>query len=503
MYRPDSPYKIYESKIWWSDKWDPMEYGRDYDFSKPFFEQMKELIREVPWPSRIVIDVVNSDYCKNSMNVKNSYLITSGKDIENCAYGYRLYDSKDSYDCMSLNKSELCYQDFMLDSCYKALFSSHCENCQEIYFCHNCKDCQNCFGCTNLRYKKYHIFNKPYSKEEYLKKLEEFDLGSYKNIRLLENKAKEHHLKYPRKFMFGRHNINVIGEYINNSKNVLDCYSIKSGEDLRYCQFLDTKEESKDIYDQTGFGVNAQKSYECFGVGQGSSNIKFGWHNMGCYNLEYCIQCNDCSDCFACFGLKHKKHCIFNKQYTKEEYKELVPKIKKHMNEMPYVDKKGRVYKYGEFFPAELSPFGYNETMANEYFPLSEKQAIDQGFNWYDKPKAEYKPTIKAVNIPDDIKDIDNKILKEVIKCDNKDCHGTGVFRLIPREFKFYKKQGIPIPRLCPKCRHQERIKQRNPMKLWGRQCMKKGCPNKFQTSYSPDRKEIVYCEQCYNKEVG
>ncbi|MBU1255355.1 hypothetical protein KKH35_00610, partial [Patescibacteria group bacterium] len=30
-----------------------------------------------------------------------------------------------------------------------------------------------------------------------------------------------------------------------------------------------------------------------------------------------------------------------------------------------------------------------------------------------------------------------------------------------------------------------------------------KHCPNEFETSYSPDRKEIVYCEACYNKEVG
>jgi hypothetical protein len=27
-------------------------------------------------------------------------------------------------------------------------------------------------------------------------------------------------------------------------------------------------------------------------------------------------------------------------------------------------------------------------------------------------------------------------------------------------------------------------------------------CPNEFETSYAPDRKEIVYCEACYLKEV-
>jgi hypothetical protein len=48
-------------------------------------------------------------------------------------------------------------------------------------------------------------------------------------------------------------------------------------------------------------------------------------------------------------------------------------------------------------------------------------------------------------------------------------------------------------------------------MKLWHRQCMCSKnhphhggrCSNEFETSYSPDRKEIVYCEQCYNSEVA
>ncbi len=31
---------------------------------------------------------------------------------------------------------------------------------------------------------------------------------------------------------------------------------------------------------------------------------------------------------------------------------------------------------------------------------------------------------------------------------------------------------------------------------------MKEGCQNEFETSYAPDRPEIVYCERCYQQEV-
>ena len=38
--------------------------------------------------------------------------------------------------------------------------------------------------------------------------------------------------------------------------------------------------------------------------------------------------------------------------------------------------------EWGEFFPIEISPFGYNETVAQEYFPLSKDDCGEQGWAW-------------------------------------------------------------------------------------------------------------------------
>jgi len=46
--------KVYDLEYWNSDNWDPMEFGKDYDFSRPFFEQFRELMQSVPWPSKSV-----------------------------------------------------------------------------------------------------------------------------------------------------------------------------------------------------------------------------------------------------------------------------------------------------------------------------------------------------------------------------------------------------------------------------------------------------------------
>jgi len=36
MFAPDSGITVYEHDFWWSDKWDARDYGRDFDFSRPF-----------------------------------------------------------------------------------------------------------------------------------------------------------------------------------------------------------------------------------------------------------------------------------------------------------------------------------------------------------------------------------------------------------------------------------------------------------------------------------
>jgi hypothetical protein len=202
------------------------------------------------------------------------------------------------------------------------------------------------------------------------------------------------------------------------------------------------------------------------------------------------------------------------------------------------VDKKGRVYKYGEFFPPELSPFAYNETIAQEYFPLTKEQALAQGYAWKDPEERNIHPDIRTEDLPDHIKDVKDDILGKIIQCGhsqikedgtlemgcNEQC--TTAFKIIPQELQFYRRMNLPLPRLCPNCRHYQRLKQRNPLKLWHRKCMCQGkygtnnlqlttynntvthfhgdqpCPNEFETSYAPDRPEIVYCEECYNAEV-
>ena len=252
------------------------------------------------------------------------------------------------------------------------------------------------------------------------------------------------------------------------------------------------------------------------------SQTKFSSVAWGTLDAQYSDNCHSSSHIFGSIGLRNKEYCVFNKQYTREEYEKLVPRIIEHMNAEPYTDKRGRVYKFGEFFPPEISPFAYNETVAQEYYPTTKERAEAQGYRWRDIESRKYSITKTTNDLPTHINKAGEDILKDTIACGHA---GTcahqcpGAFRLIPEELNLYRVFRISLPRLCPNCRHYERLAQRNPFELWHRKCMcdhkiykntakhnhhpTGPCPQEFETSYAPERPEIVYCEACYNAEVA
>ena len=513
IYSEDLKNIVYCANCWWGDNWDAGDHEMDIDFSKPFIAQLLELFHKVPAINLFAFLMINSEYCNMANDMRNCYLLHDGTFDENVSYGSGVFHTKDSRDLTMVRKCELCYELVTCINCYKTIFSQNCEDCVDVYFSHSLRGCNNCFGCVNLHKKSYHIWNEPYTKDEYELKLKFFGLDSHENVIALKEKAKEFWKKFPKKYYFGVHNVNITGDYLENSKNSKVCFGAANLEDSKFCSFV-SNGPVKNTYDFTHYGDNIELINECLQSGRGIYNVKCGWGVWNdSKNVHYTITAPGVSDVFGCVGLKKKQYCILNKQYTKEEYEELVPKIIKHMNDMPYVDKKGRIYKCGEFFPAELSPFGYNETTAQEYFPLNKEETLTNGYNWREPQKRNYEITKDGKDVPGSIKEIPDSILDEVIACEHKgkceeDC--ITAFKILPEDLKFYRRMNLPLPRLCPNCRRYQRLKQRNPLKLWHRQCMcgKKHphhsgkCEVEFETSYAPERPEIIYCEKCYQQEV-
>jgi len=484
---------------WFGDTWDGLDYGVDVDFSRPFLEQVFELHKKTPIVGLNVNNVINSDYSGNANDLKNCYLVFGAGFNEDCMYSVGIHNSKNCLDGLEIYKSENCYGCFNITECNKVYFSEECVQCANVLFSRNCVGCIDCFGCVNLRNKQYFIFNKQYSREDYFKELEKMNLNNYSSFKNWGIQARDFWKQFPKKYIQGIKNVNSSGSYIKNSKNVQKSWIVENGEDLKYVQFV-VNQPSKDCYDISVWGYGCELAYEFASSGSGVFNSKFivdCWPNIR--DTEYSLHCSSVSNCFGCSGLRNKEYCILNKKYSKEEYFEMVEKIKKHMMDMPYVDKKGRVYKYGAFFPIEFSWYGYNNTLGQELLPISQNEADENGYPWYEIDKGVYKFNILKGELPENIKECDKEISSKIIECE--ECGYA--YKVLENEFSFLNQNNLPIPRECFNCRHKKRLNQRVGIHLYEQKCMNKDCNEEFLTGYDPKDENIVYCEKCYQQEVS
>ncbi len=500
MFPPEQDIKVYCQPCWWADDWDGIEYAMEYDPSRPFLGQVKELFEKTPYTALTseYNTLKNSEYSNALAWSKDCYLIFWADFCESVYYSSILNGLKFSSDCIRGWESELCYGSIGFINNYRTFFSDECDNCVDVWFSRNCYGCTNCVGCVNLRNVTNYILNVKYSKEEYEKKFKELGFDSWKKLNDFKDKAHDFWLTKPYREYHGHSlNLNVTGEYVFRSKNSKEGYIVNSAENCKYCQFL-TVVSTKDCMDYSGWGNNAELIYESTVVGENSSSVCFSaecWPDS--LNLQYCYYNIVGKNNFGCVNLKRKQYCILNKQYSKEEYEKLRDKIIEDMKINPYIDKLGRKFYYGEFFPPEMNKFSYNKSNAMRFLPKTKEEALSEGYSWDNNEDTIYKATQKANTLPDKIVDTQNDILNEIIECEN--CHSG--YRIVKGELDLLRKMGLPVPHECPKCRENERFKRLNKPGLYNRTCAK--CNMNIYTPYSSDKPEIVYCVKCYQQEFS
>ncbi len=493
IYPANTLFPVFCHHCWWSDKWDPQAYALDLDLGRPFLQQFEELKNKVPRIALLVIDSVQSDYTNNAGENKNCYLVFAAEKNEDCAYSRLLMNSKFVLDACSVYESELSYELTDCRKCYKCMFSEQCQECSDVYFSFDMRNCQNSIFCTHGRNVSYRIYNKPVSKEEFEKKKNEI-FSSYENL----EKAKEEYKKL-RENTFVQFAIqtkcqNATGDYMYNCFDGIRLFDVRNAKDSAY---MADAEDPIDCQDCNNIYFKPERCYQIMGSLQ-TNNSRVGVYIMFCNNVDYSDSLYHCSDCFGCVGLNKKNYCILNKQYTKEEYFQLREKIISQLKSEEI---------YGEFFPPNLSPFGYNETLTQEYYPLKKEEAINTGFRWQEETTGTYgKETITSRDIPQSIKEVTDAITTESLAC--VDCGKN--YRITHMELEFYRRMNIPLPRRDFECRHKLRMAKRTPRELWTRTCMcthenhghNAECINSFDTAYAPERVEQIYCEDCYQKEV-
>lgn len=491
IYPPASPFKIFEHQIWYSDKWNPLEYGRDYDFSRPLFQQFYELQLAVPHPSLISDPTnVNSDFTNVSKNLKNCYLTFDQNKGEDLYYHQCCSNDRNCVECWALDNCDTCYECKFGKNLFKCFFCEECRNSMESYFLWDCRNCEHCFMSSNLRNKKYFFRNEYIGKEEYEKRLKEISLASFKELQKFRNEFNQMKMKMPRKPDFNEKSVNVFGDFIRNSKNIYFGLYIENSENLTYSEGVLS---SKDSYDILG-GVNSELCYELSNVwSENNFGSKFSVQIDNSREMEFCDFCRNCRNCFGCVGLGNMEFCVFNKKYTEDRYWQIVDNIKTKM----LVNG-----EYGEFFPPQYLPFPYRATTASYFqgfwdFDNAAKYGYDVSLIEDFGDEDVKGEILNADDLPDDIKNVKDDILGKIIF----DAKNNKKFRFIEPELIFYRKYSLPLPREHPAVRMTAwRNQFWLTVNFYQRKCPR--CGKDFQTSYAPGRPEIVYCEQCYNAEI-
>jgi len=467
---------------WVNEVFDPLSYGMDFDFNRKFFEQFFELQQKVPHPHQSGTKNINSEWCDDAWNSKNCYLSRSILECENLIYGYRNVKCKDSVDLVFSFNTEQSYSSTYLFNCYNVLYSFNARDSINSYFLYDCHNVSNCFMCWNLRNKQYHILNKPYSKEEYFKQISQFNLGSYKVIASLKKKF----LGIIKTEAIHRENYNINalnsdGNFIEESRNCKQSYLIQKSENSKY---IFRGFQNKDvIYSAGSFAENS-----IFSVMDGKMyNTISTIFSNNCRDSFYLDHCDECENCFGCVGLRKKKYCILNKQYSEKEYFDLFNKIKEHM---------GKTGEWGKFFPSSIAYCGYNLSTADIYFPQDKETALNFGFRWDDVTESEVSG-ITEKDIPDNIDDVSNDFYRQAIICPKTNWR----FNVSSAELEFYKNKKIPIPHYHFDFRTKELLNYLNQIKPVDGQCYfcKKSIKHFYPLEWEYQK---IACIDCYHSQV-
>lgn len=475
---------VYDYAFWYGEGWDPMSFGEKIDLNSPRAQFLK-FARKVPQAS-MTRDPgsVGSDYTLYGYQFKNCYYTFGGAKSENTNYSIWAKDCKDCSDLLMSNEAELSSHLVSSGRHYKTHFAAFSYDCVESAFLYDCRNVSNSFGCVNLRNKQYCWFNEQLTKEEYEKRRSEVNLGDRNVLAAWKTKFAEFLKTQPIRGQRIDKSENVVGNFSINSTNCWMVVRAIEAQGVRYGDYAIRITDSMNVT----VAANGDQYYETSSVSAHSSNVKFSYNGRTCADSEFLVNCRNVSNCFMSVGLQNKQFCIFNKQYTEEEYWPLVDELKTRMLEAG---------EYGEFFPLEASPYAYNSSLAQVVYPLTAEAARARGLAWHDEGEQQLGglAATPIAEVPSNIKDVGDEILGKAIQ-------GTEgkAFRIIKPELDFYRSQNLPIPEKHPYNRMLERFKTMNNLRLETENCSSCGVP--IYSAYKKSDGYTVLCDACFARTV-
>ena len=410
----------------------------DYNSDIDFFENFKILFDQTPQPNFIhYLPSENSNYTDSANCSKNAYLsnvVVFG--CENVAYSCAIRSNvSNCYNSLYvIENSDNIYSSLGVVSSYNIFYSKYIQNSNHIYFSSNMIGCSECIFCDDLENASYYIENKKYDKAEYIQKKQE----------ILNHKSK--FLDYYKKVNKNGKNYastNTTWTFACNSEDVENGSFIVNVKDARNCIFIWAEDGNENMYDN--FITGASFWNDLYGVLNSwwSSHLYIQAHASLSNTCFYSYNLLECHHCIGCIGLKNKSYCIFNKQYSKEEWEDLANQIFSQMDQD---------WILWDFFPWHINPFYFNDTMAGILWNFTKEEVQADWYMWRDEEiRVDIPEGADVININElheyqwyDTEwnwTINKDILKKVIKNEK-----GNYYRIVQMEYDFLVKHKLPLP---------------------------------------------------------
>lgn len=485
---PDSIVPVVTDKEWYEREY--LQDERELDPDKPFFEQFEELIKIMPIGALLDegsntnsfgVELIESNSCYLAFFALKAFRVFSAMNAMECE------------DCVGVINSYYLNSTAFSNHCFRLFGCTYAFECHETSnsaFVFDCRNCEYCFGATNKRNKKFIWFNEQLSESEWKERKSKVDLGKYSDFQ-----------KYQKQFyeMMDRdavwpENFNVRsqecrGDYLVDCVDSVNGFSERESKHCFWTQFGQANEHTY-FNMWTGFATNIYSSN-----GSKNSDRTICCHYCKyCQDMEYSFLCFNCEHCFGCVNLKRKKFCIFNKQYSEEEYWKKVDEIKCGMLERG---------EYGKFFPAKFSPMGFQYAFGELYEGHTDEELEKFGSPIYDSSVAEIANedeynAIKPDDLPDSIDDIERK---DIAGRPIYDPESKRVFSVIGQELDLMKRLRIPMYRKHFFNRLRFITQHANLMTSEKTTCNK--CSKDLEVNKNKIfTKRKIYCTSCYHKHL-
>lgn len=488
---PATGIKVLPDKEWFAK--DFSEVNLNVDLNRSFFDQLIELRKKVPSSAGRNYKEAENSIAVVSLGDVNSYFVVLSKS-KNTLFSVSALDTESSAEVYNSSGVTNSYNIVHSERIFNGQYIRESRDCMSSAFLFDCRNCENCFGATNKRNAKYVWFNEQLSQSEWEKRRAQVDLGSRSQITTLLNTFNELVQKAVWPENFNENCENSTGEYLTKATNCESVYYADGGARDEYHTSWSLGNCERNAFASSM--SNSQNNYFSCDVVE-CNKTRYSYMLMRCQNVEYSTECYDCEDCFGCVGLRRKKFCILNKQYSEEDYGKKLDELKCAM-----LDRK----EYGEFLPAKMSPAYFPEGGSVRYYLADPKKLAEQLNAHTFKADAEgalgeslanASDVIDSTNLPDSIDELDASWVGKPVYDESYKRR----FSFFAPELALYKQLRVAPP----VSHHVKRVLDLTHLSNTGvfekQDC--ETCQKEVTTSKNPtypDRR--IFCKACYTKHI-